>query len=73
MKPLQIGLIAGLAILYARKTAAKGPRETLGSELGAVFLLFMLFNPMIWSYLWEPSVCLALVALASARPERATR
>jgi hypothetical protein len=69
MKPLQIALIAGLAILYARKTAATGPRETLGPELVAVFLLFILFNPMVWSYLWEPSVCLALVALANARTE----
>jgi hypothetical protein len=73
MKPLQIALIAGLAIVYARKTAAKGPRDTLGPELVGVFLLFILFNPMVWSYLWEPSLGLALVALASARTEAVTR
>lgn len=70
MKPLQLTLMAGLAILYARKTGSAGPRATLGAELVAVFLLFMLFNPMVWSYLWEPSVCLALVALASAGSPR---
>ncbi len=68
MKPLQATLVTALAVLYARKTAATGPRATLGGELVAVFLVFLLFNPMVWAYLWEPGVCLALVALASARP-----
>jgi hypothetical protein len=68
LKPLQALVTAGLAVLYARKTAATGPRATLGGELVAVFLLFLLFNPMVWAYLWEPGVCLALVALACTRP-----
>ena len=68
LKPLQALVTAGLAVLYARKTAATGPRATLGGELVAVFLLFLLFNPMVWAYLWEPGVCLALVALSCTRP-----
>jgi hypothetical protein len=67
MKPLQAILVAGLAFRYARKTAAIGPRPALAAELVAVFLVFMLCNPIVWGYLWEPGVCLGLVALASAR------
>ena len=67
MKPIQVVLVAALGLTYARKTSAHGPRATLGAELAGVFLVFLLFNPMVWAYLWEPGVCLALVALASAR------
>jgi hypothetical protein len=65
LKPIQCVLIAGLAILYARRLAATGLREALGAELVAVLLVFILFNPMVWAYLWEPGVCLALVTLSS--------
>ncbi len=66
LKPIQAILLASLAVGYARKTRATGARETLGAELVGVFVVFLLFNPMVWAYLWEPAVCLGLVALAGS-------
>jgi hypothetical protein len=67
MKPIQIALVIGLAAAFARRTAAVGPRELLAPQLVGVLLAFLLFNPVIWGYLWEAAVAVSLVALAAAR------
>jgi hypothetical protein len=67
LKPIQLALVSGLAVLFARRTAAVGPRGLLGPQLVGTLLVFLLFNPVVWGYLWEAAVALSLVALAACR------
>jgi hypothetical protein len=67
MKPIQVALVSGLSVLFARRTAAVGPRGLVAPQLVGVLLAFLLFNPVIWGYLWEAAVAVSLVALAAQR------
>jgi hypothetical protein len=72
LKPLQVVAVCALAFAFARRTAETGPRGAIGGELVAAFTLFLALNPMVWTYLWEPTALLAFVAVASTQVEPAT-
>jgi hypothetical protein len=63
LKPIQAALLVGLAVLYWREGA--GARQ-LPALLAAAFLLFMLFNPVLWPYLYNPALVAALAAVAAS-------
>jgi hypothetical protein len=67
LKPIQVAFVVGLAVVFARRMETPGPRVLLGPQLVGALLAFLLFNPVIWGYLWEAAVALSLVALASCR------
>ena len=60
LKPLQALLIAGLAVLYWRWGATAG---RLAPFVTAALLLFTVFNPVLWPYLYNPALVAALVAI----------
>ncbi len=59
LKPLQMVLLAGLVIGYWHWQA---DRRTLAPLITAAFLLFMVFNPVLWPYLYYPALFVALLA-----------
>jgi len=59
LKPLQALLIAGLAALYWRWGASA---HRLAPFVAAAFLLFTVFNPILWPYLYNPALIGALLA-----------
>jgi hypothetical protein len=67
LKPIQALLLAGLIGLYWRWGAA-GAR--LAPLVVAAFLLFMVFNPVLWPYLYNPALLAALVAAIAINAER---
>jgi hypothetical protein len=70
MKPMQVATAGALAFVFWRRVRAAraSAREEppLGPQLVAAFLAFLLFNPVVWGYLWEPAVAMALVIAASS-------
>lgn len=60
LKPLQMLLLAGLVVGYWRWQA---DQRTLAPLITAAFLLFMVFNPVLWPYLYYPALFSALLAL----------
>lgn len=66
LKPIQAVLLVGLLALYARwKLLA----WQLAPLIAAAFLLFMVFNPVLWPYLYNPALVAALVACVALRRE----
>jgi hypothetical protein len=66
LKPIQAGLLAGLLALFWWWGAQA---RQLAPLVCAAGLLFMVFNPVLWPYLYHPALVAALVALvALARP-----
>jgi hypothetical protein len=59
LKPLQALMIAGLIVLYAIWGATYRRLAPLGV---ASFLLFTVFNPILWPYLYNPALVAALVS-----------
>jgi hypothetical protein len=63
LKPIQAGLIACVTAVFA----LRGARLTdLGRHATATFLLFMLFNPVLWPYYYNPALVTALLAIGGA-------
>lgn len=60
LKPIQATLLAALALLFAWYGATA---RQLAPYLVAAYLLFNLFNPVLWPYLYVPAVIAALVTL----------
>lgn len=71
LKPIQALIVLGAAGLYWLR-GARG--ETLGQHAAAAYLGFMLFNPVLWPYLYNPALVVGLVGLitpaAAYRPAR---
>ncbi len=63
LKPIQLAAVALVAAIYAARGASRAdlPRHAVGA-----FLLFMLFNPVLWPYLYDPALIAALLAVAGA-------
>jgi hypothetical protein len=59
LKPLQALLLASLAGLYWRWGASE---HRLAPFVVAAFILFTVFNPILWPYLYSPALVGALVA-----------
>jgi hypothetical protein len=70
LKPLQLVVIALLALRFSRRLAGSRIRDVIGPATVAALMLFLLFNPVVWGYLWETVVALTLVTLAGAAPRR---
>ena len=69
LKPIQVLAVAGAAALYT----LRGARAADASRYGTgAFLLFLLFNPVLWPYLYNPALVAGLMAVAgySLAPER---
>ena len=62
LKPIQAVVVALVAALYAARGAA---RPDLPRHATAALLLFTLFNPVLWPYLYNPALVAALLAVAS--------
>ena len=62
LKPIQLAAVLGVAGLYAARGAA--PAD-LGRHAAGAFLLFTLFNPVLWPYLYQPALLAALLAVAA--------
>ncbi len=60
LKPLQTVLLASLVIVYWRWGATA---QQLAPVIVTAFLLFMVFNPVLWPYLYTPALVVALLAL----------
>lgn len=63
LKPIQLSVVLFVTMLYwVRGASAAGllPCAT------AVFLLFMVFNPVLWPYLYNPALVTALLAVAGS-------
>lgn len=67
LKPIQALLLAGLIGLYWRWGASG---ERLAPLVVVAFLLFMVFNPVLWPYLYNPALIAALVAAIAIQAER---
>jgi hypothetical protein len=62
LKPLQAGLLLALAGLAWWRGAAAWMIAPL---VCAAYLLFMVFNPVLWPYLYNPALIAALVAVVA--------
>jgi hypothetical protein len=62
LKPLQGFMLIGLATLYWRWGATA---RQLAPFSVAAFLLFTVFNPILWPYLYYPALVAALIAVAA--------
>jgi hypothetical protein len=63
LQPLQVMLVLGLCVLFARR-----PRLAAVPAYGvAIFLAFVLTNHMLWPYFYQPALVAALAALVTAR------
>ena len=68
LKPIQLATTMLIATIYAVRGAR---RSDLLSHATAAFLIFMLFNPVLWPYLYNPALVAALLAAGGALPEPA--
>ncbi|CAA9226350.1 MAG: hypothetical protein AVDCRST_MAG93-682, partial [uncultured Chloroflexia bacterium] len=64
LKPVQLALVLAVTALYAGHRAK---RMDLLRYATAAFILFMLFNPVLWPYLYNPALIAALLATAVPR------
>lgn len=62
LKPLQSLLLASLAVLYWRW---KATNQQAAPFVVAALLLFTVFNPILWPYLYNPALIVALLAVIS--------
>lgn len=60
LKPIQAVIVLGVAGLYWLRGARA---DLLGRYAAAAYLGFMLFNPVLWPYLYNPALIVALVGL----------
>lgn len=64
LKPIQGLIVLGVAGLYWRRGALA---EALSKHAAAAYLGFMLFNPVLWPYLYNPALVVGLVGLVAVR------
>lgn len=64
LRPVQIVLVAAILMAQARHGRTSGD-ERPDAAMVATLLGFLLFNVIIWPYLYEPVVALALVSVAT--------
>lgn len=69
LKPIQALIVLVVAALYWRRGAR---RETLCLHAAAAYLGFMLFNPVLWPYLYNPVLIVGLVGLVPLAVAQAT-
>jgi hypothetical protein len=71
LKPIQFLSIAGLSVLFAWRGARRGG---IAAHAVAAYVLFTLFNPVLWPYLYNPALVAAVLAVAGAEvlPRRNT-
>ncbi len=62
LKPLQSLLLLSLLLLFWRAQAAVG---RLAPFVAAAFLLFMVLNPVLWPYLYNPALIASLLAVVA--------
>ncbi len=62
LKPIQGALVALVSVLYAVRGAS---RADLTRHVVGAYLLFTLFNPVLWPYLYNPALVAALLAVAA--------
>jgi hypothetical protein len=62
LKPIQALIVGGVLGLYWWRGA---PREQLAPHAAVAYLGFMLFNPVLWPYLYNPAIVVGLVGLAA--------
>ncbi len=65
LKPIQAMLVLTLAGFYAWWRA---PAPLIAPLVVAAVLLFMVFNPVLWPYLYTPALVAALVAMVGTVP-----
>jgi hypothetical protein len=70
LKPMQAALVLALAGFYALWRA---PAHLIAPLVAAAVLLFMVFNPVLWPYLYTPAMVAALVALVSLVPAHSSQ
>ncbi len=70
LKPAQAGCLALVTLLYAARGAAPAAMHRYAA---AAFLLFVLFNPVLWPYLYHPALVAALLAVAGDGSPQAMR
>jgi hypothetical protein len=63
LKPIQMSLLAVVVAVYALRGALL---TDLGRHATAAFTLFMLFNPVLWPYLYNPALVTTLLTIATA-------
>lgn len=62
LKPIQALIVGGAGIAYWLRGAKA---ETLTLHATAAYLGFMLFNPVLWPYLYNPALVVSLVGIAA--------
>lgn len=62
LKPIQALIVAGAAALYWFRGARA---DRLTDHAAAAYLGFMLFNPVLWPYLYNPALVVGLVGLVA--------
>lgn len=60
LKPIQALLVVGVSACYF---VGKAPHRGLAPCIAAAFLLFLMFNPVLWPYLSTPALIAMLVAV----------
>jgi len=61
LKPIQAAIVLAVAVLYWRRGATA---DRLCTHAAAAYLGFMLFNPVLWPYLYNPALIVGLVGIA---------
>lgn len=64
LKPIQAVIVLAVALLYWRRGATA---DRLCAHAAAAYLGFMLFNPVLWPYLYNPALVVGLVGIAGYR------
>jgi hypothetical protein len=62
LKPIQALIVGGAAALYWFRGARA---DRLSGHAAAAYLGFMLFNPVLWPYLYNPALVVGLVGLVA--------
>lgn len=63
LKPIQFLSVAGVSALFAWRGAR---RSEIAAHAVAAYVLFTLFNPVLWPYLYNPALVSAMLAVAGA-------
>ncbi|HEX6289003.1 MAG TPA: glycosyltransferase 87 family protein [Herpetosiphonaceae bacterium] len=63
LKPIQAVIVGVIAVVYWRRGAQA---SALNGHATAAYLGFMLFNPVLWPYLYNPALIVSLVGIAAA-------
>lgn len=70
LKPIQGAIVFAAALLYWLRRA---PAYRLCTHAAAAYLGFMVFNPVLWPYLYNPALIVGLVGIAGYKTAQQTR